>query len=91
MSPLFTAGVEDVRCPICSAAYKCRNSLLKHMKKHEGQTRCPICQQELSMVGNLRRHMVTKHSMSKQEVDRLTNKRLNTTEYEALFSQEQLP
>ena len=51
-----------------------------HMKKHRGQTRCPICHQEFSVVNYLRRHMVNKHGMSREEVDRMTNKRKTTKE-----------
>ena len=61
------------------------------MKKHQGQTKCSVCQHEFSAVYNLRRHLVMKHGMSRLEVDRMTNKRLNTIEHAALFSKGQAP
>ena len=50
------------------------------MKKHQGQTRCPICLKEFSDIHNMRVHMTTLHGMSKQEVNRVTNKRKTTME-----------
>ena len=91
MPSLFTGTLGDSRCPICNASYKNRNTLLKHMKKHQGQTMCPVCQHEFSEVSNLRRHMVTLHGMLKQEVDRITKKRLSAMEIAALWNQGQAP
>ena len=62
-------------CPICGSRYAQRYNLVRHMKKHSGLTRCPCCHQEFSVMGGLRRHMIRTHDMSKQDVDRITNKR----------------
>ena len=39
------------------------------------------------MKNSVRRHMVTKHGMSREAVDRLTNKRLTTMEYMSRFTE----
>ena len=61
------------------------------MKKHKGQTRCPICGLELGVVRTMRVHMVKVHGMSRQEVDRVTNKRMTTMECLAQASDGKAP
>ena len=68
----FTGG--HVTCHVCGATYANRNSLAKHMKMHSGQTLCPHCHQAFAGMYTLRRHMVSKHGMSREEVDMVTNK-----------------
>ena len=70
VSPLPAA-----ECPICGATYRLRDSLIKHMKSHDGQTRCTVCEQLFSTMQNLRRHMLLKHQMARGEVDIVTNNR----------------
>ena len=60
---------------MCGTGYHHRRTLHEHMKKHKGQTRCPVCQMEFSVMFAMRRHMVQRHGMTKDEVDRITNKR----------------
>ena len=45
------------------------------MKKHSGKTTCSLCQQMFGTVNHMRKHMHLAHSMSREEVDRITNKR----------------
>ena len=74
----FTAllfAADAAVCQICGARYSQRSTLWQHLKKHFGQTRCLVCHKEYQAMRNLRRHMVTNHGMSKEEVDRITNKR----------------
>ena len=72
-------------CQICGARYAQRTNLVEHMKKHNGQTRCSVCHQEYHSMRNLRRHMVSKHGMSKEEVDRMTNKRHQTPRDSSIY------
>ena len=73
---LFTGGYAT--CQICGAAYASRDSLVKHMKMHSGETRCPHCHLRYARMYHLRQHMMAVHGMSKEEVarvTRVTNKR----------------
>ena len=56
--------------------YAYRRNLTEHLKKHTGKTTCPLCQQAFAMVANMRRHMVNTHGLARDEVDRITNKRI---------------
>ena len=84
-----TADGEIASCPVCGVTYYHRRTLREHMKRHSGETRCPVCYQEFGMKNSVRRHMVIKHGMSKEAVDRLTNRRLRTMEYMARFAEGQ--
>ena len=86
--PPFSAGSPHA-CPICGVSYTHRGSLIEHMKKPSGKTTCPICQQMSATVNHLRRHMRNVHSMSREEVDRITNKRFYPTrgDYALLFGE----
>ena len=84
-SVLLSAVVQpgDLSCPVCGVSYSHHRSLFEHMKKHRGETRCPVCGQEFARKLNMRQHMVARHGMSRQEVDRVTNKRLTAADYSA--------
>ncbi|XP_043240054.1 protein tramtrack, beta isoform-like isoform X6 [Amphibalanus amphitrite] len=68
-------GTGTFSCHICGRTYSQRCTLTEHLKKHTGQTKCKICHQTLSTVCLMRKHMVKAHKMSREEVDKLTNKR----------------
>ncbi|XP_037072229.1 zinc finger protein 710-like [Pollicipes pollicipes] len=55
-------------CTDCGQAYTNPQSLLQHLKKHQGLTTCPVCYKVCSMVHNLRQHMQAVHRMTPAEV-----------------------
>ena len=54
-------------CHICGRAYKRRDTMLLHVRKHQGLTTCGRCGKVLPTRSDLRRHLVRDHGLSREQ------------------------
>ena len=55
-------------CDICGRGYKRRDTLLLHLRKHQGLTTCARCGKVLPTRSDLRRHLLREHQLSREQI-----------------------